>query len=68
MTFVAGQAHVSYGRSVRNDGNLEDALAEFQRAVEIDPASTVASQESRRTIEMIEERERQKEEGRNRFG
>ena len=63
MTFVAGQAHVSYGRSVRNDGNLEDALAEFQRAVEIDPASTVASQESRRTIEMIEERERQKEEG-----
>ena len=63
MTFVAGQAHVSYGRSIRNGGNLEGALAEFQRAVEIDPASTVASQESRRTIEMLEERERQKEKG-----
>ena len=63
MTFVAGQAHVSYGRKIRNDGNLEDALAEFQRAVEIDPASSVASQESRRTIEMLEERERQKEKG-----
>ena len=63
MTFVVGQAHVSYGRKIRNDGNLEDALAEFQRAVEIDPASTVASQESRRTIEMLEERERQKEKG-----
>lgn len=63
MTFVAGQAHVSLGRRLRNDGNLEEALAEFQRAVEIDAASTVAAQESRRTIEMIEERERQKEEG-----
>ena len=63
MTFVAGQAHVSFGRSVRNGGNLEGALAEFQRAVEIDPASAVASQESRRTIEMLEERERQKEKG-----
>ena len=63
MTFVAGQAHVSLGRRLRNDGNLEEALAEFQRAVEIDAASTVAAQESRRTIEMIEERDRQKEEG-----
>ena len=63
MTFVAGQAHVGFGRRLRNDGNLEDALAEFQRAVEIDPASTVASQESRRTIEMLEEREREKEKG-----
>ena len=63
MTFVAGQAHVSYGRKLRNDGNFEDALAEFQRAVEIDPASTVASQESRRTIEILEERQRQREKG-----
>ena len=63
MTFVAGQAHVSHGRSLRNGGNLEGAMVEFQRAVEIDPASTVASQESRRTIEMLEERERQKEKG-----
>ena len=63
MTFVAGQAHVGAGRLLRNSGNLEEALAEFQRAVEIDPASTVASQEHGRTIEMLEERERRKEKG-----
>jgi general secretion pathway protein D len=63
MTFVAAQAHVSVGRRLRNNGNIEEALAQFQRAVEMDPASTVAAQESSRTIEILEDREKRKEKG-----
>ena len=63
MTFVAAQAHVSVGRRLRNNGNIEEALAQFQRAVEIDPASTVAAQERSRTIEILEDREKRKEKG-----
>ncbi len=63
MTFVAAQAHVSAGRTLRNAGNIEEALAQFHRAVEIDPASTVAAQERRRTVEIMEDREKRKEKG-----
>ncbi len=63
MTFVAAQAHVSAGRTLRNAGNIEEALAQFQRAVEIDPASTVAAQERSRTVEILEDREKRKEKG-----
>ena len=61
MRFVAGQAHVDRGHRLRRQGQLEEALNEFQRALEIDPASSVAAQESKRTVEMIERRERLKD-------
>ena len=61
MQFVAAQAHVDRGQVFRAQGELEQALEEFQRALEIDPASSVAFQERRRALEMIEERERLKE-------
>jgi general secretion pathway protein D len=54
VRFQAGQAHVDQGRKLRAQGQLEEALAEFQRACAIDPASSVAEQESRRTGQMIE--------------
>ena len=57
MRFVAGQAHVSVGLDLRQQGLLEEALTEFERAFAIDPASTVAAQERRRTIELIEQRD-----------
>lgn len=57
MRFVAGQAHVSVGLDLRRQGLLEEALTEFERAFAIDPASSVASQERRRTIELIEQRD-----------
>lgn len=57
MRFVAAQAHVDTGRRLRDDeGLLDEALAHFQRAIEIDPSLTVAAQQYRRTLEMIEKR------------
>lgn len=61
LRFVAGQAHVDAGRRLREQGQLEEALAEFQRAMELDPASTVATQQLRRTRELLEERRGEKD-------
>lgn len=54
LRFVAGQAHVDAGLQLRAQGLLQEALAEFQRAVEIDPASSVAAQELSRTLAIAE--------------
>ncbi|MDA0204111.1 MAG: hypothetical protein O3A53_03490 [Acidobacteria bacterium] len=57
MRFVAAQAHVDAGRRLRDDeGLLDEALAHFQRAIEIDPSLTAASQQYQRTLDMIEKR------------
>ncbi len=63
LRFVAGQTHVDAGHGLREQGLLEEALAEFQRALEIDPASSVAAQEHQRTLELLQEREKSREEG-----
>ena len=57
--FQAAQAHVDRGLALRNQGQLGEALLEFQKAVTFNPGSIVADQEVRRTAEMIE-RERRK--------
>ncbi len=54
VRFEAGVAHVSNGHKLRDAGRLEDALAEFEKAYAIDPASDMAQQEIKRTREMIE--------------
>lgn len=54
VRFQAGQARVDAGQKLRNDGKLEEALAEFQKAYALDPASPIAIQEVRRTTQMIE--------------
>ncbi len=54
LRFEAGGMHVKNGQKLRDAGKLEDALAEFQRAYGIDPASDIAAQEIRRTKEMID--------------
>jgi general secretion pathway protein D len=59
VRFQAAQARVDFGQKLRNEGRLAEALAEFQRAYAIDPASTIAEQELRRTYQMIE-REKKK--------
>lgn len=56
MRFVAGQALVESGVRLRGQGLLEEALGEFERAIAIDPGSSVAVQERLRTIEIIEKR------------
>ena len=57
LRFMAAQTHVDQGRRLREEGLLEEAVEEFQRAVELDPASTVAAQQLKRTLELIEKRE-----------
>ena len=51
--FEAGQWHVDQGRRLREQSNLELALAEFRKAALIDPSSAVAAQESQATLELI---------------
>jgi len=53
MRFEAGQYHMRQGQKLRDKGELELALAEFQKAMAIDPSSAIADQELRRTLEMI---------------
>src|SRR2546428_3204632 len=60
VRFQAAQHHVDVGEKLRAGGKLEEALAEFERAYAIDPASSIAEQEIRQTRGMIE-RNRKKE-------
>lgn len=54
LRFLAGASHVHRGQLLRNAGKLGEALAEFQKAADIDPASFIAQQELRRTQRMID--------------
>jgi general secretion pathway protein D len=56
--FEASEWHVKRGVEMRNHGDLQGAASEFQRAQTIDPASPVADQELRKTVEMIAEKNR----------
>ncbi|HEV2616205.1 MAG TPA: cohesin domain-containing protein [Candidatus Acidoferrales bacterium] len=51
--FEAGQFHVEQGEKALNKGQLELALAEFQKAETIDPASAIAAQEAQKTLDLI---------------
>ena len=51
--FEAGQWHVDQGRRLRQQANLELALAEFRKASMIDPSSPVAAQELQATMDLI---------------
>jgi general secretion pathway protein D len=51
--FEAAAAIVHNGQKLRDDGKLEEALAEFQKATAIDPSLFIAKQELNRTVKMI---------------
>jgi general secretion pathway protein D len=51
--FQAGQYHVDQGRKLREQSNLQLALAEFQKAMLIDPSSSVAAQEFQATRNLL---------------
>ncbi len=57
--FQAAQAHLDHGLKIREQGQLGDALIDFQKAYAYNPSSSAAEQEIRRTQEMIQ-RERQR--------
>ena len=53
IRFLAAQTHVDRGHKLRDQGLLEPAAAEFEKALAIDPSSFIAEQELRRTLETI---------------
>ena len=53
MRFLGAAAHVHKGQILRDGGKLPEALAEFQKAYEIDPSSFIANQEIRHTQELM---------------
>jgi general secretion pathway protein D len=55
MRFLSAASHVHRGQILRDGGKLEEALAEFQKAMEIDGSSFIAQQELKRTQQMIQE-------------
>ena len=61
MKFHAAAEHAHQGEMLLEAGKLNEALAEFQRAVAIDGANFVAQQEVQRTAEMIKKQARQEQ-------
>jgi len=55
LRFLAGASHVHRGQLLRQAGRLQEALAEFQKAAEIDPSSAIAKQEIQVTNRMIQQ-------------
>ena len=54
LRFYASAAHVRHGQQLRDQGKLDEALAEFQKASSIDPTNFIAGQEAHRTELMIQ--------------
>jgi general secretion pathway protein D len=54
MRFQAAAVHVHKGQQLRESGDLQRALAEFQTAAQIDSSSFIARQEILRTQQMID--------------
>jgi general secretion pathway protein D len=54
LRFLAGASHVHRGQLLREAGQLDAALAEFQKAADIDAASAIARQELQRTKQMMD--------------
>ena len=57
LRFLAGASHVHRGQLLREAGRLQEALAEFQKAAEIDPSSAIAKQEIQVTNRLIQQGE-----------
>ncbi len=55
--FDAGAEGVHRGQKLREEGKLQEALAEFQKAAAIDPSSFIAKQEITRTLKMINDQQ-----------
>ncbi|MGH9645986.1 MAG: cohesin domain-containing protein [Bryobacteraceae bacterium] len=51
--FQASSMHVDRGQKSRADGNIQEAIAEFQKALIADPSSAIALQELKRTQDML---------------
>jgi general secretion pathway protein D len=59
--FEAAQFHVERGEKAMNKGQLEFALAEFQKAEALDPSSTVAAQDAQKAMELLAKLKREEQ-------
>jgi general secretion pathway protein D len=59
--FEAGQIHLHQGLKLREKGDLQGAISEFQRAEILDPSSQINDQELKKTLDMLAERARASE-------
>ncbi|MGB2632985.1 MAG: hypothetical protein WAM58_03530 [Candidatus Acidiferrum sp.] len=59
--FQAGQIHLHQGLKLREKGDLQGAISEFQRAQILDPSSQINDQELKKTLDMLAERARASE-------
>src|SRR5437660_3066927 len=50
IRFEASQVHAKQGLKLRENGDLQAAVAELQRATTIDPSNEAAAQELRKTL------------------
>src|SRR5882724_1329096 len=57
MRFEAAAKKISRGQMLREQGQYDAALAEFQKAAEIDPSSASAQQEIKRTQDLIQKQQ-----------
>jgi len=57
--FAAAAARIDRAQKLREEGQTEEALLEFERAFLIDPSSSLAVQEIRRTKAMVDYQKRQ---------
>ncbi len=55
LRFLAAATKVHRGQLLREDGHLQEALAQFLGAAAIDPSSFIAQQEIKRTKQMIQD-------------
>ena len=53
--FEAGEMHIKLGLKQRENGDLQGAAAQFQRAQIVDPSSAIAAEELKKTLAMIVE-------------
>ncbi len=53
--FQAGEKHIKEGRKLREEGKLQEAMGEFQRALIADPSSAIVLQEIKRTQQMLQQ-------------
>jgi general secretion pathway protein D len=53
--FEAAEIHIKQGVKQRDNGDLQGAAAQFQRAQMIDPSSAIAAQELKKTLVLIVE-------------
>ncbi len=53
MHYTAGQFHIEQGQKALNKGDLQQALAEFQKAQAVDPSNSAADQQVKRVMDMM---------------